>query len=577
MRKYLLFILLNALAYTYASAQSFCHLVQDVGTYYEDTVETSGTYYYSAWTYDLPMDVYITSLDPTCSEPPQVWADLTCTPGIYDDPNVQELVQDTAKYGVSVPMALGCTTEMVDGHYKHHLKLGKSYRNKLKLIGVDYNVRAYVKVILPCAGVALMEQDTSSMACLNDARWLRLVDSTRVLAHDTLTTYILPFKEWLTEADSMALYWEGTDSVRVWVAGDDCEFAASAQDAHVWNYYDIPANSEYHISKTELINAIERGTQDTAGFFYSRVVGPTEGRLFTHPLTADTKGSTLLQLDTMQAITANGTATYSFPTDWQAVEWIADTRKVVKLYLHASPEEAAVDSFKFDFQDSIRRVLVWTKPEMNAIRGKASGPLLYVRFASSKDFTLTPHPYTETGCWASTIRLRSGVPISSAGVKSKEWRLYYPDFEGYPMDIDWYPTSNINQNIYIADTCDYTARSNIYYLMTYYKQTPKGTSTVHVDSATIEGWKTKGLCGGVKSDGWLYVKFTTENNASYITFTSYKPEEEDPEDLPEEPILTGIETMRSDIECTKQLYNGQIIIRRAGKAYTITGQPVKID
>ena len=108
MHKRILYIVFCIFACTYAYAQSFCHLVQPVGTFYEDTIESAGTYYYSAWTYDLPMDVYITTHDASCSEPPQVWADLTCTPGVYDDPNVQSLVSDTAKYGISVPMSLGC-------------------------------------------------------------------------------------------------------------------------------------------------------------------------------------------------------------------------------------------------------------------------------------------------------------------------------------------------------------------------------------------------------------------------------------------------------------------------------------
>ena len=168
MSKRILYIILGTLVCTYAYAQSFCNKVQPVGTYYEDTIESPGTYYFSAQTFDLPMDVSFTSLDPNCSEAPQIWADLTCTPGIYNDPNIQALVNDTAKYGVSVPMSVQCQTDTVDGHYVHHLKLGKSYKNKLQLVGVDYSVPAYVKVILPCAGVAHMEQDTSSQACSRD-------------------------------------------------------------------------------------------------------------------------------------------------------------------------------------------------------------------------------------------------------------------------------------------------------------------------------------------------------------------------------------------------------------------------
>ncbi len=570
MRKYILFILLNALAYTCVEAQSFCHLVQPVGTHYEDTIESAGTYYYSAWTFDLPMDVYITSLDPTCSEPPQVWADLTCTPGVYDDPNVRDLVQDTVKYGITVPMALGCETTFENGHYVHHLKLGKSYRNRLQLIGVDYNVQAYVKVVIPCAGAALMEQDTSSQACFKDARWLRLVDSTHVLAYDTLTSYIIPYKDWLAEADSVALYWEGTQEARMWT-GEECEFKADVQ--HAWDYYDLPANGEIHLSKSMLTNAAQHA-QDSAGFMYSRVVCPEEGRLFVRPLMPDLKGATLLRYDNTQTISVVDTAFYCFPTDWTSVEWIADTRKVVKMMLYASPEEEPIDTFKFDLQDSVRRVLDWSKAEMNAIRANASGALLFMHFdCSREEFKFTPYDLSTTSCVGSSLRLRPGE--SRATGKTQILRIFYEDIEGYPLQMSCVNKNASDiQNLFIADTCEFTLRWSTNATKkrcVLYKPTARGGETWTIDSATIASWKNR-----VTSDGYLYVRTTADGT---IVVTTDKPEEQDPEgdDPGEGGITTGWFTIEPEIECKKVLHNGQIYIMRGGKAYSITGQALKID
>ncbi len=575
MRRYLFYILLGTLVCTYTHAQSFCHLVQDVGTHYEDTIESAGTYYYSAWTFDLPMDVYITSLDPNCSEPPQVWADLTCTPGVYDDPNVQELVRDTAKYGISVPMALGCETTFENGHYVHHLKLGKSYRNRLQLIGVDYNVQAYVKVVIPCAGAALMEQDTSSQACFKDARWLRLVDSTHVLAFDTLTSYIIPYKDWLTEADSMALYWEGTQDARMWT-GEECEFQADVQ--HAWDYYDLPANGEIHLSKSMLTNAV-RNAQDSAGFMYSRVVCPEEGRLFVRPLVPDLKGATLLRYNMPLTVTVNDTALYCFPTEWQTAEWIANTRKVVKMYLYDSPEAEAVDSFKFDLQDSTRRVLQWSKPEMNLIRKKASGALLYVRFdCSREEFKLTPYELTDASCFGTTLRVRNGVSMSTG--RSSAYRFNYADWNGYPMEIKWETTDpNLLQNLYFADVCSYEPNYRVTYTnehTVYRKQTNRGGQTWELDSATIASWAV-----ALTPEGYFYVRMTAGGT---ITFTTTKPEEQDPEgEDPEDEnpgeggTTTGWFTIEPEIDCRKVIIDGQIYILRVGKTFTITGQAIKIE
>lgn len=581
MRKRILYIILGTLVCTYAYAQSFCHLVQDVGTHYEDTVESAGTYYYSAWTYDLPMDVYITSLDPSCSEPPQVWADLTCTPGVYDDPNVQELVRDTAKYGVSVPMHVGCETQFIDGHYVHHLKLGKSYRNKLQLIGVDYNVRAYVKVVLPCAGAALMEQDTSSQACIKDARRLALTDGTRVLANDSLSTYLFPFKDWLTEADSVALYWEGTEPAHIWLNGNNCEFEIDVQ--HSWDNFIIPANEEVHLPK-DYLNLGLREVPDSTGFLFAKIFSAEEGICSTRPLLPETKGATLLNYDSVQQVSVANNTFFCFPKNWTDIEWVADTRRVVKLFVHSSPDEAPVDSFYFDLQDTtIRRVLLWTKPEMNLLRTYATGELLFVRFECSGDFTFTPYSLTETSsCLNTSIRVRSGKPIECA--KDKLFGLKYDEWKDYPMEIRWEtPVANNLQNLYFLDTCKLTIKPtwnqtsySTKVRTVYYKQTQRGGETWIVDSATIAGWESR-----VTPEGFLYIEMT---GTGTLTITNDRPAEQDPDDgLPLDPPhedpgpTTGIYQEEIISPYQKILYNGQIIIIRDGKAYTITGQAIKIE
>ena len=580
MRKYILFILLNALAYTCVNAQSFCDLATPVGTSYTDTITTPGTRYYSAWTYDLPMDMYFIASDPNCPTPPEMWFDLTCTPGVYDDPNMQQLIQDTAKYGITVPMMIGCETTWVDSlnTYVHHLKLGKSYRNRLKLVGIDYNVLAYVKVITTCGGIAQIEQDTSSNACYKEARRINVTDSTHVLANDSLNTYIFTYKDWMAQADSVALYWEGNEPVRIWIEGNECDFITDAQ--HAWDYYDIPANGEYHLSRIQMRDALNSGTQDSAGFFYAKIFSAEEGRLFTRPLIPETRGATLLHYDTLQTVHVDSNAFYCFPKDWVNIEWVANTRRVVKLFVHTSPELAPVDSFYFDLPDTtIRRELVWSKQEMNLLRAKAEGSLLFVHFDCSGDFTFMPMSLSDpTACTNKALRIRSGIPVSCS--KDQILGLYYADWAGFPVEINC-ANSNVGdlQNLFIADTCEFTLRWSTNATKkrcVYYKQTARGGEVLTLDSATVTGWKSR-----VTPEGYFYVRTTA---AGTITFTNARPAEQDPDDgLPLDPPTedpgptTGFVSTQPKIECTKILYNGQIIILRAGKAYTITGQPIKID
>lgn len=579
MHKRILYILLSALIGTYTYAQSFCNKVQPVGTSYIDTIAEPGTYYYSAWTEDLPMDVYFITTDPTCTTPPQVWSDLTCTPGFYSDPNIREIIQDTAKYGISVPMKLKCETNWVDsvGGYVHHIKLGKSYRNKLKLVGIDYNVQAYVKVELPCGGIAHMEQDTSSQACLNEARSIGLQDETRVLAHDSLTTYLLQYKEWLTQADSVLFHWEGEDSVIVWIGTNDCEFYPDA--LHAWDFYEIGPYGDFHLSRKTMENAL-KDKQDTTGYFFAKIFSNEEGYFSTRPLLPESKGATILYYDTTQVVHADENAFFCFPKDWTGIEWVADTRRVVKMYLHSSPELAPVDSFYFDLPDTtIRRVLVWSGPDMNLLRPHASGQLLFVRFECSGDFKFTPYALSgATSCVNKAIRIRSGVPYTC--VKENIYSLYYADWKDYTMEIEWEaPASNILQQLFIAPACEFDLRwslSSTQALCVYHKQTPRGGLTWTIDSAEIAGWEKR-----VTPEGYFYVRVTA---GGAITFTNNRPAPQDPDDgLPldpphEDPIIpTGIDHQEAVVmPCRKIFHNGQILIIRAGKTYTITGQVVML-
>lgn len=568
MRKYLLYILLFAHACTYTYAQSFCHLVQDIASHYEDTIEAAGTYYYSANTDSLPMDLYFISTDPTCATPPELWFDLTCTPGVYSDPNIRELLQDTAKYGISVPMKLNSETEWVDSiqAFVHHLKLGKSYRNRLKLVGINYNVRAYVKVVVPCAGIAKIEQDTSSMACYNEARRVSLPDSTRVLANDSLNTYIFPYKDWIAQADSVALHWDGEQPVRIWIEGNECDFMTDVM--HAWDYYDIPAGGEYHLSRIAMENALRSGTQDTTGFFYAKIFSSDEGRIFTRPLIPETKGATMLQFDSTYQVSAGENSFFCFPVTWESTKWVAQTRKKVTLYLHTSPELAPVDSFSFDLEDDKRRVLFWSKPEMALIKPRAVGQLLFVRFRSSADIEFAPLALSELShCANISSRLRPGVEYPCS--RDYIYGLYYSDWEGYPMEIQWIaPTPTTLLQFFIGDTCGFAPdnrQSSTLEHRVYYKQTARGgRQTWTIDSATVDGWKSR-----VSVDGYLYFRMTAGGT---ITFITTKPEEEEPEDTP-----TGWFYVEPETEYRKVIHNGQIYILRGGKTYTITGQSVKIE
>lgn len=72
-----------------------CEDAIPVDTSYTGTIDAAGTYYYSAWTYDLPLTCrfYPTS---EVKVLPYIDVDFSCVNGQYDDPNIVEMLDATS-------------------------------------------------------------------------------------------------------------------------------------------------------------------------------------------------------------------------------------------------------------------------------------------------------------------------------------------------------------------------------------------------------------------------------------------------------------------------------------------------
>ena len=87
-----------------------CENAIPVDTSYVGSVPAAGTYYYSASTYDLPMTCYFYPEHPI-ENAPKIYVDFTCTPGVYDDPNIVDLLKAGTGWGISLPLILTFTDE----------------------------------------------------------------------------------------------------------------------------------------------------------------------------------------------------------------------------------------------------------------------------------------------------------------------------------------------------------------------------------------------------------------------------------------------------------------------------------
>ena len=113
-----------------------CETAIPVDKSYQGSIDASGVYYYTAWTYDLPLTCYFY---PT-SEVDSLYLDIdfTCTPGVYDDLNIKELLDETMGWGVTVPIRFDNFEEGVDEYSRKYysLSINRLYRDMMSNFGI---------------------------------------------------------------------------------------------------------------------------------------------------------------------------------------------------------------------------------------------------------------------------------------------------------------------------------------------------------------------------------------------------------------------------------------------------------
>ena len=104
------------------------------------------TLWYEAHTYDLPLHVYFSPYAEKSVVSPIVEIDFTCTPGVYDDPKIDSLINVIEGFDLEFPVEFMCDLVVRDGKNEWDLSIDKKYREQMAEFGLTYNVPAYVKV-----------------------------------------------------------------------------------------------------------------------------------------------------------------------------------------------------------------------------------------------------------------------------------------------------------------------------------------------------------------------------------------------------------------------------------------------
>lgn len=505
---------------------------------YVGTITEPGEYWFTAWSYDLPLNVHFFPESDNSKFSPEVYVDFTCTPGVYEDHKLDSVINGVTSFGIELPVEFLCSKVIRDGKTEWDLSIGSNYRDNLTECGITYNVQAFVKVYFSEAGKISLQPDTTFTSCMENADYVTLGETFDVLANDSDRVFVLPYSEW--KRDSVQFAWDGEGSATIWVAKRECDFYPSKASGFVWTSYNV-ASDKPHVLSIDSINAAVK-KQDGGGIFFAKVISDNVGKLTIKkaPLSPIQGGATLLEYGKSVDVT-DSNQLFCFPRTWGATEFVSPTAYVMHMYaannveFTPSSDDANILAYYSFVLKNNSRTLQLSYQDIMQLLSEAKDDYIYVRFQCNKAITLTPKVWTPSSCASQSLLVSSGRTISVAQLsKDVLYRLRYDDWKGADINLTWTNRSR-PVPVYVASVCDFTLSSDAPNVLCF-QNCPRGTTVIAAD--VVNSWGVN-----VDEDGFLYVRMNPQAGGN-ATFTSTKPAEEDPVTSP--CVLNSIELKSGD-------------------------------
>ena len=490
-----------------------------VDSNYVGRVEGPCELWYTASTYDLPLNVHFIPDNKNSEWGPEVMVDFTCVPGVYADPKLDSLLTMVEDFDVSFPLEFLCDLVTSSGKNEWSLAINRSYREQMAEYGITYNVPAYVKVTFFEAGTISLRPDTAFQACMDNTPKIKLGDTINVLPNDVDNAYIFSYTDW--QEDSIRFVWIGEQPANVFLATTDCEFIPDVNNGFVWRTYDITDGKPRKLYSGQMKEDIKN--YKAGGLYYGKIVAPVAGKFVVEKIPMSAMKGDAILLEYGKTVQVDTSALYCFPRTWNSTQFVSSTDFILTMYASPSYDFAfdSEDCYIYTFsKDEQGRVLNLSSVEMSALTGMAIDDYIYVRFACNASISITPEVWESSQCADKSTLIRPNEAFFVLERSSNTvFRLRYADWVGYDMTIEWY--GNVSLPTYISDACSYTLSSSNSHVLKY--ASIKSGGTLNINAATIDTWAAR-----QDADGYLYVRFNPSKQGVAI-FTSSKPADVDPE------------------------------------------------
>ncbi len=203
---------------TYAGDGSTCDNAIEVDTAFTGSYG-AGEYWFTAKTSALPLTLYYYPND-TSAQVPDIYIDLTCTPGVYDDPIIERMISTAGQYNLSFPMHEQPKKEYdEDGVLRYRITYDRNYRDMLYNQGVTYPVPAFVRMVNYSQGNIYIVSKSINSRCRDYVNTFGMDLSLLIAPDDSINTYLWPIGDWINK--NYRITWDGEGQLDFY-DGVDC-------------------------------------------------------------------------------------------------------------------------------------------------------------------------------------------------------------------------------------------------------------------------------------------------------------------------------------------------------------------
>lgn len=549
-----------------------CETAIPVDKSYQGSIDAPGVYYYTAWTYDLPLTCFFY---PT-SEVDSLYLDIdfTCTPGVYDDLNIKELLDETMGWGITVPIRFDNFEEGVDEYSRKYysLSINRLYRDMMSNFGITYDVQAIVKLVTSSAGSVALTPDTTFRSCIESAQKVQLQDRLRITKLSGNDIYALPLTEWAN--DSVRLVWEGTNPVQLWI-GNDCDFELklSGENKALRNY-DIYSNSGLNENIlvltrqdiNDLINLLDNG-----GIAYMRAITAEDADLIIEkqPIQGPMADAIRLEFNQPAAVQANNVQqVYYFPATWKQRDLLLSSEKntAITAYFYGDVNlTQPLCAYDFSTIDNETYLGISVK-ELSDLLKNYKEEYVFVVFNAKQNTTITPAKWEVCPCVQTTSRVDLGDTVALKARTTVSYRVDYNTWSKNNVTIKW--SAKNKMKLAIADTCAGFTLAETDPRVLQYKYF-ENSSSKQLDSIVIAGETIRTWADRVDENGFLYLRCNANIAGSLII--SYEPDATVQPVIPTSPCVANSIELKANDQLVLNLDSAFTVYRINYNEWVATG------